>query len=98
VKIVIGIEVKSTDFREVKGIARKTGKNYAFREQSGWADLGKPYPVEIRWVLSDDSAPSPIGRYVLDESAVYVDRNGSIQVNVKSMKPVAAAAAVSRTA
>jgi hypothetical protein len=105
VKIVIGIEVKSTELREVSGVAKRTGKAYCFYEQTGWVDLGKPYPSEIRWVCPDvkraDSKTGEIttvpqatqaGRYVLDESCVYVDRNGALQINVKGMKPALASA------
>jgi hypothetical protein len=97
VKIVIAIEVKSDAVRTISGVAKRTGKPYNMREQSGWCDLGKPYPVEVRWVLQDDKAPLPVGRYVLDETSVYVDRNGSLQINIRDMKPLAAAASQART-
>ena len=93
VKIVIGIEVKSDAVRTISGVAKKTGKPYSMREQSGWCDLGKPYPVEVRWVLKDEQAPLSVGRYVLDESSVYVDRNGSLQINIRDMKAVVVKAA-----
>jgi hypothetical protein len=93
VKIVIGIEVKSDAVRSISGVAKRTGRPYNMREQTGWVDLGKPYPVEVRWVLADDKAPVPVGRYVLDETAVYVDRNGALQINIRDMKPVTPPAA-----
>jgi hypothetical protein len=105
VKIVIGIEVKSVELREVSGTSKRTQKAYCFYEQSGWVDLGKPYPSEMKWVVPEVKkldtktgeitmvpAPFAIGRYVLDEACVYVDRNGALQINPKGMKAVLAAA------
>jgi hypothetical protein len=101
VKVVIGIDVKSLELRRIAGASKKTGKAYCFYEQCGWVDLGKPYPNEMRWIVPEVTdpktgeviqQPAPIGRYVLDESCVYVDRNGSLQINVKGMKPMVAVA------
>lgn len=98
-KIVIGIEVKSLELRKVSGVAKRSGKPYCFFEQTGWVDIGKPFPVEISWIVPEVTnpatgeivqQPTPVGRYVVDESCVYVDRNRSLQINSKGMKPMAA--------
>jgi hypothetical protein len=84
------IEVKDATVRTMSGVAKRTGRAYSMREQSGWADLGKPYPVEVRFLLSDNQEPMSPGKYVLDESSVYVDRNGSLAIDLKKLKPVVA--------
>jgi hypothetical protein len=100
VKIVIGIEVKSLELRKVAGVAKRTGKAYCFFEQTAWVDIGKPFPVEISWIVPEITdaktgeiiqQPTAVGRYVVDESCVYVDRNRSLQINAKGMKPMLAA-------
>jgi hypothetical protein len=91
------IKVESADLRKVEGVAKKSGKPYCFFEQTAWADIGKAHPVEVKWVVPEQNGqpqPYAVGNYVLDESAVYVDRNGSVQVNMRSLKryaPVSAA-------
>jgi hypothetical protein len=101
VKMQILIEVKSAQFLLREGIARGSGKPYSMREQSGWVDTGKPYPQEVRWILADRpqlQAPVEPGKYVLDETAVWVDRNGSLQIDIRRMKPIAQVAAGLSTA
>jgi hypothetical protein len=106
-KVSIIIEVKSVDLRRVAGVAKKTGKAYCFYEQTGWVDLGKPYPSEMRWIVPEEANPQtgevvqkaqPVGKYVVDDTCVYVDRNGALQINSKGMKPIAAAAQASLSA
>lgn len=91
-KVEINVEIKSADVRVQEGVARRTGRPYKIAEQCGWAYLGKPYPQEVRWLLADGSAPLPVGRYVLREDAVSVDRNGSIVIDFRRMQPLKAAA------
>jgi hypothetical protein len=94
-KFQMVIKVESADLRKVEGVAKKSGKPYCFFEQTAWADIGKAHPVEVKWVVPEvNGQPQPyaVGNYVLDETSVYVDRNGSVQVNMRSLKRVAAAA------
>lgn len=43
----VRIEVKSAAVYQ-KTVRGKDGKEYVIREQSGYVDLGRPYPQEIR--------------------------------------------------
>jgi hypothetical protein len=95
-KVQIVVEVKVSAFTLREGIARGSGKPYSMREQSAWVDTGKAYPQELRFILRDRPQIQdavPVGKYVLDESAIYVDKNGSLQINIHSMKPIAAVSA-----
>ena len=88
IQLRIIVEVKSAELKIMEGVARRTGRPYKMVEQSGWVDLGKEYPVEMRWVLGDNQAPFAPGRYYLDASALYVDRNGALQISMKGLKAV----------
>lgn len=89
-KLSIDVEVKAGGV--VEAVGRKSGKSYC--KQTLWVDMGKAYPQEVSILLDrsgdhwEEFAP---GRYVLDESALFVNRNGDLQVSFKRMKRVTTA-------
>lgn len=67
-------EVKQRDGQNAKG-------PWSIREQSGFADLGKRYPTEIRLRLDKDAQAYPVGDYEVDFTAsVYVDAYGNLRL------------------
>lgn len=75
----VKIEVRSPaiDQKTVKG---KDGKEYVIREQSGWIDLGKAYPQEVRIPVEQGKDAYPAGHYAMDPSCLYVDRFGKLSL------------------
>ncbi len=84
-KIMIPVEIKPGSF---SNHVSKVGKPYS--KQTCWVDLGKSYPSEVVFLADKET---PVGKYVLDESCVFVNRNGDLSFSFRSMKPVAQAAA-----
>jgi hypothetical protein len=84
-KIMIPVEIKPGSFQT---LTSKAGKPYS--KQVAWVDLGKSYPSEVAFMVDKEILA---GKYVLDESCVFVNRNGDLSFSFRSMKPVAAAAA-----
>jgi hypothetical protein len=78
-KFELPIEVKSPGVTE-KTVKGKDGREYLIREQMGWADIGKPYPMEIRIPLAPVSEPYSAGKYLIDPSCLYVDRFGKLSL------------------
>lgn len=79
---MLRFEVKSTEVREKKGTATKTGRPYLIREQNAYLDLGKPYPVEVK-VNLDDQGPFDVGVYEITKECLYVGRFGDVQLDLK---------------
>lgn len=61
-----------------KGGISRAGKPYNIREQFGYVDMGKPYPVEVKIPLEQDAPAYPTGRYMVDPGCIYIDRYGQI--------------------
>lgn len=84
---MIQVSVKSTEPRNQRGNAAKTGKPYNMYFQECWAFTvdrngnPSPYPVKSELILDvdDQGRPMiyPVGDYTLAQSSVYIDRNGS---------------------
>lgn len=89
----IAIEIKSLEIHERRGISR-SGKPFHIREQFGYIDLGKPYPLETRISLDQAAAAYPPGPYFLDPGSIYVNRFG--QLAIGRMKLISATPSKSR--
>ena len=76
-KLEVAVEIKSEQIFEKSGTS-KLGKPFRIREQSGYVDLGKAYPVEIKVPLDETSPPYTIGRYTINPGCLYVDRYGQL--------------------
>lgn len=76
-KIEIYVEVKLAHVTQKGGISRD-GKRYNIREQFGYVDMGKPYPVEVKIPLEQDAPAYPPGHYMVDPGCIYIDRYGQI--------------------
>lgn len=93
----IRFEVKSTEVKERRGTAKASGRPYVIREQAGYMDVGKAYPVEIKLVL-EDLAPLEPGVYEIGRECFYVGRYGDVGVDLCKARPVANAQAQARPA
>lgn len=70
---MLNIEVRDTSTLPKRGVSKKTGKPYSFKEQKAYAHLeGKPYPQEIVVSLDDDQPPYREGFYTLAPESFYV--------------------------
>lgn len=95
------LEVKSTDVAVKEGTSR-AGRPYSIREQHAWLDTGKAYPSEVRIRLNEKQEAFPPGQYSIGPGCFWVDRYGSVQVDlakitradavVPGVRPVAPAA------
>ena len=79
-KFEVTVEVKSRDVLTKRGIASKTGKEYAIHEQIGYVELEKPYPLEMRIPVQSPDTPYAPGTYLIDPSCLYVNRFGQLQL------------------
>jgi hypothetical protein len=79
VKVEIAVDIKSREVLTKRGIASKTGKEYAIHEQIGYVELDKPYPLEMRVPVESPDKPYAPGTYRVDSSCVYVNRYGQLQ-------------------
>jgi hypothetical protein len=80
VKVEITVEIKSRDVLTKRGIASKTGKEFAIHEQIGYVELEKPYPLEMRVPVESPEKPYSPGSYLVDPSCLYVNRYGQLQI------------------
>jgi Helix-destabilising protein len=85
-RLEIQIEIKSTDVDDKRGTSR-AGKPYHIREQFGYADLGKAYPVEIRVPLDANAPPYAPGTYAIHPDSLYVDRFGRLTLGRLKLVP-----------
>lgn len=93
----IVIEIQSTDVTTKSGTSARTQKAYNIREQKGYAFFpGKPYPIEVRFSLEDNSPAYAQGRYTLHPDSFTVDRFGGLAIG--RMKLVSIAQAVQKSA
>jgi hypothetical protein len=82
------IEVKSSHVAQRAVKSNKDGKDYLFRDQRGWIDLGKEYPTEIRIPLEPAQQPYAPGTYRVDPACLYVDRYGRLSLGRLRLVPV----------
>lgn len=83
---MIKITVAQTTVKEIKGLAKASGKPYHMRFQAAYAHtLDKdgnppPYPEKFEVMLDTDAPAYAVGDYTLSPSAVYIDRDGRLAV------------------
>jgi hypothetical protein len=83
---MIKIQITSPEIREMKGIGKTSGKPYHMRFQSGYAftvDASgaiAEFPDKFEITLEDGQFPYQRGTYQLQPSAVYVNRDGRLEV------------------
>lgn len=84
---MIKIAITSPDIREMKGIGKTSGKPYHLRFQTGHAfTIGKDgvlaeFPDKFEIILEDGQVPYARGQYQLSPSALYVSRDGRLEVS-----------------
>lgn len=94
---MIKIAITSPDIREMKGIGKASGKPYHMRIQTAHAFTINPdgviaeFPDKFEIALEEHQAPYQRGHYTLHPSAVYVGRDGRMEVRPR-LVPVAAPA------
>lgn len=83
---MIKIAITSPDIREMKGIGKTSGKPYHMRFQTGHAFTVAPdgvvseFPDKFEISLEDGQTPYPRGTYTLSPSAVFVNRDGRMDL------------------
>lgn len=88
-KLEIYVDIKLPHITQKAGISRN-GKPYNIREQFGYLDMGKPFPVEVKIPLEQDAPAYPAGQYVVDPGCIYIDRYGQIALGRIKLIPVPA--------
>ncbi len=97
---MIKIQITSSDIREMKGVGKASGKPYHMRFQTGYAftvdqaGVVVEFPDKFEITLEDGQLPYPRGTYQLQPSAVYVNRDGNLDVRPR----LAAVPAATRSA
>lgn len=84
---MIKVSITSPDVREMKGIGKTSGKPYHMRFQTGHAFTVDPvtgvvaeYPDKFEITLEDAQVPYARGSYMLAPSALFVGRDGRMEV------------------
>lgn len=91
---MINVAITSPDIREMKGVAKASGKPYHMRIQTGYAftvaadGTIADFPDKFEIALDADQVPYPRGKYTLQPSAVFVSRDGRLEVRPR-LAPVA---------
>lgn len=93
---MIKIRITSPDIREMKGIGKTSQKPYHMRFQTGYAytvdaSTGAvvEFPDKFEITLEDGQAPYARGEYTLAPSAVFVNRDGRLDMRPR-LAPVPA--------
>jgi len=96
VPTMIKIQVLDTPIREMKGIAKVSGKAYHLRIQTAYAFTVSPdgviaeIPDKFEIALDEDQRPYPRGFYTLQPSSIYIGREfGRMEMSPR-LAPVAA--------
>ena len=95
---MIKIAITTSDIREMKGVGKVSGKPYHMRIQTAHAFTVSPegvlseFPDKFEIALDADQTPYARGNYTLSPSAVFVGRDGRMEVRPR-LVPVAAAKA-----
>jgi hypothetical protein len=86
------VSIDTTDIKSVKG-SNDRGP-WEIRTQTGYADLGKRYPSEVKVRLKEGEGPYAPGDYEVDLSkSAYVSKYGSLALSEELvLMPVSAAA------
>lgn len=96
---MIKITITTADIREMKGIGKTSGKPYHMRFQTGHAftvsadGTVAEFPDKFEISLEDGQLPYPRGNYMLSPSAVFVNRDGRMDVRPRLVPVLAKPAA-----
>ena len=97
---MIKIQVTTPDIREMKGIGKTSGKPYHMRIQTAHAFTVDPqtgavaeFTDKFEIALEENQVPYARGTYSLSPSAVYVSRDGRMEVRPRLVPVVARQAA-----
>jgi hypothetical protein len=94
---MIKIAITSGEIRELKGVGKTSGKPYHMRIQTAYAFTVSPdgvladFPDKFEIALEADQSPYPRGNYLLQPSAVFVSRDGHLDIRPR-LAPVVPAA------
>jgi len=84
---MIKIVITSPEIKELKGIGKTSGKPYHMRFQTGHAFTVDPntgtlgeYPDKFEFTLEEGQQPYARGSYQLSPSAVFVGRDGRMEL------------------
>lgn len=83
---MIQVTILKSDIQEIKGTSAKTGKPYHLRKQTGYAHTidrdgaVAEIPEKFEFFLEDGQEPYTRGKYTLSPTAVYVDRDGRLNI------------------
>lgn len=95
---MITIAITSPEIREMKGIGKTSGKPYHMRIQTAHAfTISKDgvlaeFPDKFEIALDADQVPYARGKYTLSPTALFVGRDGRLEVSPRLI-PVPAAPA-----
>lgn len=96
---MIKIAITSPEIREMKGIGKTSGKPYHMRIQNAHAftvdkdGTVAEFPDKFEIALDADQLPYARGHYTLSPAAVFVSRDGRLEVRPRLIPVVAAAKA-----
>lgn len=96
---MIKIAITSPDIREMKGIGKTSNKPYHMRIQTAHAFTVSQdgaiaeFPDKFEIALDEGQTPYPRGTYTLSPSAVFVGREGRMEVRPRLVRLVPAAPA-----
>jgi hypothetical protein len=95
---MLKIAVTSPDIREMKGVGKTSGRPYHMRIQTAYAftidkdGVAGDFPDKFEIALEADQPPYARGHYTLSPAAVFVSRDGRLEVRPKLIPAVAVAA------
>ncbi|MDO8717557.1 MAG: single-stranded DNA-binding protein [Polaromonas sp.] len=93
---MIKIAITSPEIREMKGIGKTSGKPYHMRIQNAHAftvdkdGTVAEFPDKFEIALDADQTPYARGHYTLSPAAVFVSRDGRLEVRPRLIPMVAA--------
>ncbi len=96
---MIKVAVSSPEIREMKGLAKVSGKPYHMRIQTAHAytfdkdGVQCEFPDKFEISLDADQLPYARGVYTLSPSALFVGRDGRLEVRPRLVPVVASAKA-----
>lgn len=96
---MIKVVITSPEIREMKGVGKTSGKPYHLRMQTAHAftvdasGVVSEFPDKFEVMLEDGQLPYQRGTYTLQPSAVFVNRDGRLDIRPRLVAaPVAKAA------
>jgi hypothetical protein len=95
---MIKIVITSPEVKELKGLAKVSQKPYHMRIQTGYAftvdkaGVVGQFPDKFEFNLDDDQSPYLRGEYMLSPSAVFVGRDGHMEMRPR-LVPITSKAA-----